>query len=1031
MLLRERFFAFICIQGSNVSRESDKQKSSVPDHLCRTTTGYEPDTLRPEKTIWPNGGYSETEYSDQLITNPSDLLTGFVRRTTTLEANKFAQSYSYFDGRGAAIRSATQTPDGWSIAAVKYDHLGRTRKSFNPFYGTTPTAEIPAGTKYSEVTGIDALGRTTSVKLQDDTTVHSYHNEAAVTVVYPDSTQVVGTVSRAKDQADKERRQIVDSLGRVSRVDEPTGAGLGAADAPTQPTFYRYDGNDNLSKVIQSDGTTTQERRFRYDSLSRLTHERHVEATATLDDAGIKGTPDPATKWTKVLKYNLDGLLAEGIDARGVKTTFGYDGLNRVQSVTYSGETGYQTPTVTYTYDQARSGFFNSGALTRVETAAVGDTPATATEFDYDQMGGVRKHRQWIATQQYDLEYGYNLAGQLTSQKYPSGRTVAMNYDANGRPTTVSDANRSYVTGMQFLGKANSVSQIGFGNGTVQNFTVNDRLQMTGQELKKGANILQKYDYGYGQIDGSGNVDPTKNNGQLARVESHIGAAKQWTQKFSYDSVGRLSESKEQRGDTNAVSYKQNFDFDRFGNLYRKAASNPTSGQENPLPYTPIEDPDISKNTNRFTAGTTYDDAGNVTTDNKFRTMGFSYDANGRMIKATKAAIPDAISVYDAAGLRVAERVNDVWRFLVYDIGGKLIAEYGGSQSIDEGGVKYVSSDWQGSTRTTVSNSGFVSSRMDYSAFGESIGSGTGIRSSQQGFEVTETLRQRYGLTERDDATGLDHTWFRKNENQAGRFTSPDPYNGSANIGDPQSFNRYSYVENDPTNFIDPSGLLMVGPPPRQQSWLEICWLLGMCGNPQPPTTGEEFPGGGGGDPTPPPPSRDDDPCAGKKGSLDYDSKRRRADRNGQWTARGHITDEHVRKDINKDKSKYTNSLRPSIALNSAVFVWVTALNQATFQSATGFSSRGNVAYVYAVPELKGNVMGTEVKAQVTVGTDSENSFKHTNVNTLIVAPDCQTVITSHPGLPEGMSDKDPRIYGTPVWVDRVPTITIQLRPLW
>jgi RHS repeat-associated protein len=54
---------------------------------------------------------------------------------------------------------------------------------------------------------------------------------------------------------------------------------------------------------------------------------------------------------------------------------------------------------------------------------------------------------------------------------------------------------------------------------------------------------------------------------------------------------------------------------------------------------------------------------------------------------------------------------------------------------------------------------------------------------------------------------GLDHTWFRKNENKAGRWTSPDPYNGSATIGDPQSFNRYSYVTNQPTNFVDPSGL--------------------------------------------------------------------------------------------------------------------------------------------------------------------------------------------------------------------------------
>jgi hypothetical protein len=86
-----------------------------------TTYEYETDTLRPKKTVLPNGGYSETEYSDKLISNPNDLLPGFVRQTTTLETNKFAQSYSYFDGRGLGIRSATQTPDGWSIAAAGYD----------------------------------------------------------------------------------------------------------------------------------------------------------------------------------------------------------------------------------------------------------------------------------------------------------------------------------------------------------------------------------------------------------------------------------------------------------------------------------------------------------------------------------------------------------------------------------------------------------------------------------------------------------------------------------------------------------------------------------------------------------------------------------------------------------------------------------------------------------------------------------------------------------------------------------------------
>ncbi len=126
---------------------------------------------------------------------------------------------------------------------------------------------------------------------------------------------------------------------------------------------------------------------------------------------------------------------------------------------------------------------------------------------------------------------------------------------------------------------------------------------------------------------------------------------------------------------------------------------------------------------------------------------------------------------------------------------------------IHECGVKYPLKDWQGSTRGSISNTGNVQSRQDFTAFGEEIGAGTGLRTSRQGFGASDTLREKYGLTERDDATGLDHTWFRKHENQAGRWTSPDPYLGSMSLGSSQSFNRYSYVENQPTNFVDPSGL--------------------------------------------------------------------------------------------------------------------------------------------------------------------------------------------------------------------------------
>ncbi len=383
-----------------------------------------------------------------------------------------------------------------------------------------------------------------------------------------------------------------------------------------------------------------------------------------------------------------------------------------------------------------------------------------------------------------------------------------MTVDNFGRLSTVSDDQRSFLSGVTFNNQG-MLSQLNLGNGTSETFSYNDRLQMTSQTLQRNTEVLQKYDYSYGQTDlNTGTIDATKNNGQLGKIEGWIGSNKQWSQRFGYDELGRLKEAREyKQGDNGQLTYKQVFDFDRFGNLYRKTANNPTTGQQNPPPYTPIEETDISKATNRFTTDTTYDEAGQVVNDAKFRNMGFAYDANGRMVKATKTGVPDAWTVYDALGNRVATKINDVWQYMIYDAFGKLVAEYGMSSPTSDG-IKYVQQDWQGSVRTVTNNAGFVASRTDHQAFGEEIGAAIGLRTAQKGYGSVSPSRQGYGLTEKDDASGQQHTWFRKLETQAGRWSSPDPYKGSMILNDPQSFNRYSYVGNEPTNFFDPSGLV-------------------------------------------------------------------------------------------------------------------------------------------------------------------------------------------------------------------------------
>ena len=53
----------------------------------------------------------------------------------------------------------------------------------------------------------------------------------------------------------------------------------------------------------------------------------------------------------------------------------------------------------------------------------------------------------------------------------------------------------------------------------------------------------------------------------------------------------------------------------------------------------------------------------------------------------------------------------------------------------------------------------------------------------------------------------MDYFGARYYGSTQGRFTTPDLYMPSADVKDPQSWNRYAYARNNPLRFVDPNGL--------------------------------------------------------------------------------------------------------------------------------------------------------------------------------------------------------------------------------
>jgi RHS repeat-associated protein len=102
---------------------------------------------------------------------------------------------------------------------------------------------------------------------------------------------------------------------------------------------------------------------------------------------------------------------------------------------------------------------------------------------------------------------------------------------------------------------------------------------------------------------------------------------------------------------------------------------------------------------------------------------------------------------------------------------------------------------------------GKVLARYDYQAFGDYIpvAAGSGRRGIPE-YVATDDTNQHFTSKERDIESGLDYFGARYYSSQQGRFTSVDPVNRGASRNDPQSWNAYPYVINNPLALVDPKG---------------------------------------------------------------------------------------------------------------------------------------------------------------------------------------------------------------------------------
>lgn len=93
--------------------------------------------------------------------------------------------------------------------------------------------------------------------------------------------------------------------------------------------------------------------------------------------------------------------------------------------------------------------------------------------------------------------------------------------------------------------------------------------------------------------------------------------------------------------------------------------------------------------------------------------------------------------------------------------------------------------------------------------FGEDLFNGVGARTESLNYSASgDEVKQKFTGYLKDDETELDFAEARMYENRHGRFTAVDPLLASGKSANPQTFNRYVYVGNNPLLLVDRNGLI-------------------------------------------------------------------------------------------------------------------------------------------------------------------------------------------------------------------------------
>jgi len=524
----------------------------------------------------------------------------------------------FFDGLGRVFAAASNHPGsagGYKAQWIEYDVMGRVSRQSNPTEISgdgdwTPYGDDAAGRIYTRQT-YDWKGRPLQTIHETDGTVKS--------ASYTGCGCAGGEVVTLTDEVGRQQKVYSDVLGRQWKTEV-----LNWDSSVYATTTNAFNTRDQATLVRQFQGTDQsgvyQDTIMSYDGYGRL---------------AAKHVPEQNAGANTIYAYNADNTVSSVTDARGVATTFGYNGRHLVTSINYPAVQNLPAgvasiANVSFGYDAVGNRISMSDGL-------------GSMSYSYDQLSRLSSETRYFSALgnsptggNYGISYQYNLANELTSVTDPFGAQMSYNRDTAGRVTSVTGSGflniSSYASNIQYRAGGGQKS-VTYGDGTSSTTSYNSRMQPSSYQLPGLREQFQYYDDG--RLQQMTDLDDRGQEIGLPDTARHFSRAQ------SYDQVGRLVSATGNSG----LPYNQGYSYDEFGNATSRGGSYYYQGYSS--------DGGTFQNNRRQDLN--YDANGNVTHTPSYNYAGgsvlsfrdWTYDAAGQMAQVRETVTANnSVSTY-------------------------------------------------------------------------------------------------------------------------------------------------------------------------------------------------------------------------------------------------------------------------------------------------------------------------------------------------------------------------------------------------